>query len=74
MRPRLRLFTGEDLDVDSPSSNEQVSVRFGEIRRALTDALRWDRTWLRDFEDDQVSVSSDLYEVISSFSRLRPSA
>jgi len=73
MRPRLRLFTGEDLD-DSPSTDEQISVRFGEIRRALTDALRWDRTWLRDFEDDQVSVSSDLYEVISSFSRLRPSA
>jgi len=40
----------------------------------LADAVRWERTWLRDFEDDQVSVSSDLYEVISSFTRLRPSA
>jgi len=73
MRPRLRLFTGEDLD-DSPSTEAQVSVRFGEIRRALADAVRWDRTWLRDFEDDQVSVSNDLYEVIASFTRLRPSA
>jgi len=73
MRPRLRLFTGEGLD-DSPSTDAQVSVRFGEIRRALSDAVRWDRTWLRDFEDDQVSVSNDLYEVITSFTRLRPSA
>jgi len=73
MRPRLRLFTGEGLD-DSPSTDTQVSVRFGEIRRALTDAVRWDRTWLRDFEDDQVSVSSDLYEIIANFTRLRPSA
>lgn len=73
MRPRLRLFTGEGLE-DSSTADTQVSVRFGEIRRALADAVRWDRTWLRDFEDDQVSVSSDLYEVISSFTRLRPSA
>ena len=41
---------------------------------ALADAVRWDRTWLHDFEDDQVRVSNDLYEVISSFTRLRPSA
>jgi hypothetical protein len=73
MRPRLRLFTGEDLD-GSSATDTQVSVRFGEITRALADAVRWDRTWLRDFEDDEVSVSNDLYEVISSFTRLRPSA
>jgi hypothetical protein len=73
MRPRLRLFTGEGLD-SSSSTETQVSVRFGEITRALADAVRWDRTWLHDFEDDQVSVSSDLYEVIASFTRLRPSA
>jgi len=49
-------------------------VRFGEITRALVEAVRWDRAWLRDFENDEVRVSSDLYEVISSFTRLRPSA
>ena len=73
MRPRLRLFTGEDQD-DSPDVQAQVNMRFGEITRALVEAVRWDRTWLRDFEDDEVQVSSDLYEVISSFTRLRPSA
>jgi hypothetical protein len=73
MRPRLRLFTGED-EVGSSDVDAQVNVRFGEITQALVEAVRWDRTWLRDFEDDEVRVSSDLYEVISSFTRLRPSA
>ena len=73
MRPRLRLFTGEDEDGSVPVEG-QVNVRFGEITRALVEAVRWDRTWLRDFENDEVRVSSDLYEVISSFTRLRPSA
>jgi hypothetical protein len=73
MRPRLRLFTGEDED-GSSDVEAQVNMRFGEITRALVEAVRWDRTWLRDFEDDEVRVSSDLYEVISSFTRLRPSA
>jgi len=73
MRPRLRLFTGEESE-GSTATDAQVSVRFGEIASALTEAVRWNRTWLRDFEDDEVSVSSDLYEVICSFTRLRPSA
>jgi hypothetical protein len=73
MRPRLRLFTGEDLDGE-PAAETQVSVRFGEMTQALVDAVRWNRTWIRDFEDDEVSVSSDLYEVIAHFTRLRPSA
>jgi hypothetical protein len=73
MRPQLRIFTGEGLDGSSATEN-QVSVRFGEVTRALADAVRWNRTWLSDFEDDEISVSSDLYEVICSFSRLRPSA
>ncbi len=70
MRPRLRLFTGEDQD-SSSDVNAQVNMRFGEVTRALVEAVRWDRTWLRDFEDDEVRVSSDLYEVLSSFTRLR---
>jgi hypothetical protein len=73
MRPRLRLFTGEDQD-SSTDVSAQVNMRFGEVTRALVEAVRWDRTWLRDFEDDEVRVSSDLYEVLSSFTRLRPSA
>ena len=72
MRPRLRLYTGEEGDrtVEEP----QVSMRLRDITRILNDAWSWDRTWLNDFADDEVQVSSDLYDVLSSYSHLRPSA
>ena len=72
MRPRLRLFTGDD-DVCTVAE-PQCSVRLGEITKILADAVNWDRTWLSDFEDDEVQVSSDLYEVLSAYMHLRPSA
>ncbi len=72
MRPRLRIFTpDEDTAVAEP---EQVNVRLGDITRVLADAVRWDRTWLADFENDEVRVSTDLYEVLSAYLHLRPSA
>ena len=72
MRPRLRLFTGDgDTAVAEP---EQVNVRLGDITRVLADAVRWNRTWLTDFENDEVRVSTDLYEVLSAYLHLRPSA
>lgn len=72
MRPRLRLYTGDE---GGPTVAEPpVSVRFGEILTALVHALRCNRTWLQDFEDDEIQVSSDLYEVISAYTHLRPSA
>ena len=70
MRQRLRLFTGDD----SVATAEHVTVKLGDISRALRDASRWNRTWLDDFADDEVQVSSDLYEIISAYIRLRPGA
>lgn len=72
MRPRLRLYHGPD-DV-STLEEPQITVRLGEITRILRDAVRSDRTWLRDFEDDEVQISTDLYEVLSTYTHLRPSA
>lgn len=74
MRPKLRLFTGED-DADIMTSPEpQKSVRLGDITQILAEAYRRERTWLMDFENDEVRVSEDLYEVLSAYWRLRPSA
>lgn len=72
MRHRLRLFTGDD-DVATATA-EQVTVRLGDISRALRDATRWNRAWLDDFADDEVQVSPDLYDIISAYMRLRPGA
>jgi hypothetical protein len=46
-----------------------------EILPLLADAFRNDRTWLRDFRDDEVSISTDLYEVVLAYQHCcRPSA
>ena len=72
MRHRLRIFTGEDHT--APEANENVTVRLGDISRALIDATRWNRTWVSDFADDEVQVSSDLFEILSAYMRMRPGA
>jgi hypothetical protein len=52
-----------------------VQLRLGEILPLLADAVRSERTWLRDFEDDEISISMDLYEVILAYQHCRrPSA
>lgn len=72
MRHRLRIFTGEDDTTRNVAEN--VTVRLGDISQALIDANRWNRTWVNDFADDEIQVSSDLYEILSAYIRLRPGA
>jgi hypothetical protein len=49
-------------------------MKLGEFYRILDEASRVRRTWLRDFEDDEVQVPEDLYEVLTAYWRLRPGA
>ena len=72
MRPRLRLFTGEDeaLDVEQP----KVNISFGELTSMLLEASRKQRAFLRDFEDDEIQLTDDLYQVLTAYCRLRPGA
>jgi hypothetical protein len=52
-----------------------VTVSLGEILPMLADAVQSNRTWLGDFTDDDVTISSDLYEVILAYQHYRrPSA
>ncbi len=72
MQPRLRIFTGEDNVATLPEP--EVNVRLSEITSILADAVLSRRTWLNDFADDEVRISADLYEVLSAYWHLRPSA
>jgi len=72
MQTRLRLFTGED-DV-ATLTEPPMNVRLGEISEVLADAVLSRRTWLSDFADEEVQVSADLYEILSAYWHLRPSA
>ena len=42
-----------------------------EIMPLLADAVQSQRTWLRDFADDEVTISMDLYEVILAYQHYR---
>ncbi|MDP6468740.1 MAG: hypothetical protein QF918_13415 [Pirellulaceae bacterium] len=77
-QPRLRIFC-EPLDSDAAVSRshqpDQVTVPLCEIFPLLADAVHSKRTWLEDFSDDEISISSDLYDVIISYQHFRrPSA
>lgn len=78
-RCHLRVYHGPD-SLSSPvnqpaTSSDRVTLPLREIFPLLADAVRSQRTWLRDFEDDEVTVTTDLYEVILAYQHCRrPSA
>lgn len=76
--PQLRVYYGPADSATkvtkSSVARECVSVPLGEILPALASAVRTRRTWVRDFADDEVTISTDLYEIIMAYSNLRPSA
>ena len=89
-RPELRVYYGpgcygpddvEPVTLDTASldgasrADSTVKVTLGEIFPLLADAVRSERTWLDDFAGDQITISSDLYEVILAYQHFRrPSA
>jgi hypothetical protein len=71
MRPKLRLFTGDDVE---PDVQPIMTITFGELMTIIDEASRTQRTWLRDFSEDGVQIPEDLYEVLTEYHRLRPGA
>lgn len=78
MVPNLRIYRGpheQATATASNSSDSRVSVSVGEVLPLLADAMASQRTWLQDFEDDEITVSADLYEVLLAYQHFRrPSA
>jgi hypothetical protein len=80
VRRNLRVYYGPESEdtvavADARVEQKTVTVPLGEIFPLLADAVQSQRTWLRDFEDDGVTVSMDLYEVILAYQHYRrPSA
>ncbi len=80
VRSRLRIYYGPEGSPTTLADNDKLhsgtmKVRLGDIFPLLADAVRSERTWLRDFEDDEITISTDLYEVILAYQHYRrPSA
>ena len=70
MQSRLKLYTGEETPVSTPAV-DRVSISLGELAAILTDATQSRRAWLRDFDTEDVEISSDLFEVLSTYWNLR---
>ena len=52
----------------APRPEEQtVRLPLSEIFPLLADAVQNRRTWLRDFKDEEIAISTDLYEVILAY-------
>ncbi len=68
---RLRVYYGPDDLGDLPQSvadePETVTVPFGDVISSLADAIQNNRMWLRDFENDEVTIPADLYEVMLAY-------
>jgi hypothetical protein len=79
---RLRVYSGPDLSQLSqpnqlnlatvqPSSEQSVRITLGEVLPLLADAVVSNRTWLTDFKDDEISISSDLHDVLMAYRHFR---
>jgi len=76
-RNRLRVYYGPEdvLTEEQPTARQMVTVPVSEILPLLLEASRTKRAWLRDFSDDEMTISSDLYEVLLAYQHFRrPSA
>ena len=78
---RLRVYHGPDEAADDSTAiatlptRDTVSLPLGEVLPLLMDAVKNRRQWVGDFFDDEITISSDLYEVLLAYQHFRrPSA
>ena len=74
---QLRVYYGPYQGTQQPAATQEhtVTVPLGEILPLLAEAVQSRRTWLDDFATDDVTISTDLYEVILAYQHYRrPSA
>lgn len=71
---RLRVFPRPEADDRDDRDAPPVPIRLADLYPLLAQAYRDNFVWLRDFEEDQVLVSSDFFEIVRAFGDCRPSA
>lgn len=73
MVTQLRVYHEPETSIE-PVVDEHVRVRLGDLLPLLTMAQRFKYAWLKDFMDDEVTISGDLYNVLQEFLGYRPTA
>jgi hypothetical protein len=74
-RTNLRIYRGpsDKTTAVRPASTSPatITVNVGEVLPLLADAVASKRTWLSDFENDEITISADLYEVLLAYKYYR---
>ena len=73
MALRLKLYDPPVGECD-PRQDPDVRVRLADLLPLVAVADRMNFVWLKDFLDDEVAVSEDLYEVMQAFRGSRPTS
>lgn len=64
----LRVYSGPPTSAtETAVKRETVTVPLMAVLSLLADAYNSDRTWLCDFEDDDITISMDLYEILLAY-------
>ena len=74
---RFKVYYGPESETNAShhAATQTVTVSLSEVLPLLADAVNSRRTWLRDFAGDDITISTDLYEVILAYQHhIRPSA
>jgi len=74
VRSALKVYFGPEDHADilrHPAAVETVNVSLREILPVLVEAMNSRRGWVNDFADDELAISTDLYEVISAYQSYR---
>jgi hypothetical protein len=75
--PQLRIYYdsedqhGPGVPLPGKPTHDQVTVPLGDVLPLLADAVQTGHAWLRDFEEEHITVSADLYEVLLAYQQLR---
>ena len=73
---QLRVYAEPDLNLRDfaaveATSDSGVRVSLGEVLPLLQDAKASNRTWLADFADDEITITSDLHDVLQAYRHFR---
>jgi hypothetical protein len=72
MAAHLRVFRGSPEDAHDLVQAPTTGIRLGDLLPLIALAERGNYIWLQDFLEDEVRVSTDLYEVLRAFRCQRP--
>ncbi|HWG43933.1 MAG TPA: hypothetical protein VN688_14240 [Gemmataceae bacterium] len=74
MAAHLRVYPLPKDALDAEEQEPTTRVSLGDLLPLVALAHRHNYLWLQDFLEDEVTITSDLYEVLRAFRCYRPSA